>query len=166
MEKPTTKARLLKDIKAEHERLEAVLRKFSDTEMFWSSAPGEWSVQDIMAHITAWEQTFLNWYEAGRRGEKLQLPDWSKPGTVDAINREIYKRNKDRWIKEIKKEFKESYKKILKIVKSVPEELMFIPGKVAWPGKDSLADYIIANTSRHYAEHVLMIEDIRKNIGK
>jgi hypothetical protein len=166
MEKQTTKARLLQDIKAEHERLEAVLRPLSDTEMMWSNAPGEWSVQDIMAHITAWEQKFLGWYETGLNGQKIDMPDWSKPGTVDAINLNIFKQNKDRWLKEIKKEFKESFKTVFKTVKSIPEETIFTPGRFAWTGKNTLADYIISNTCEHYAEHIAMIEDIKQKMGK
>jgi hypothetical protein len=165
MEKPTTKARLLQDIREEHKSLEKALRGLSDADMLKSAAPGEWSVQDTLAHVTAWEKTFLNWYETGLRGEKQVMPDWSKPGLIDEINLDIYKRNHDRWLKEVKKEFKESYKQIFKTVKSIPEDLMFTPGKVAWTGKETLADYIMANTSGHYSEHVAMIEDIKKKLA-
>lgn len=166
MEKPVTKAQLLQDIQAGRKRLEALLRTFSFDDMVRSDSPGEWSIQDILAHIAAWEETFINWYEAGRRGEKIVMPDWSKPGILDEINLDIYRRNRNRGLKEVLKEFKDSYKKMVKTVKSIPEEIMFTPGKVTWTGKDSLADYVIANTSRHYAEHIPMIEDIRKKLGK
>lgn len=163
--KPASKAHLLEVIRTERKNLERSLKGISTTDMIMAPAHGEWSIQDIMAHITTWEQTCLNWYAAGLRGEKIDMPDWDKPGIIDEINLGIYKRNHDRWLKEIKKEFKQSYKEFLKTVKSIPEEVLFTSGKVIWTGKDTLADYIIANSSRHYTEHVPMIQALRQKLG-
>ena len=118
-----------------------------------------------MAHITAWENQFMEWYEGGLRGDKVVIPDWSKPGTVDEINLGIYRRNLDRGLKEVQKEFKESYKRILKAVKNISEEMLFTPGKISWTGKETLADYLMANTGGHYPEHVRMIQEIKQKNG-
>lgn len=165
MDKPASKKELLKSIKTEHKLLERSFKGISATDMIMTTAPGEWSVQDILAHVTAWENKLLEWYEAGLRGEKQVMPDWGKPGVVDEINLGIYKRNHDRWVKEVKKEFSESYKRILKTVKAIPEETLFTPGKVDWTGKDTLADYVISNTSRHYTEHIPMIEALKQKLS-
>ncbi len=165
MDRPASKKELIKSIKAERKRLEKSFKGISVNDMIKTTAPGEWSVQDILAHVAAWEQWFLDRYEAGLRGEKQIMPEWDKPGVIDEINLGIYKRNHDRWLKEVRKEFKESYKHILKTIKSIPEDGMFIRGKYDWTGKGTLADYIIANTSHHYAEHVAMIEEIKKKYG-
>lgn len=164
-DKPASKDQLLGSIKQEHKNLENSIKGLSDTEMIKTTEPGEWSVQDIMAHVTAWEQSLLNWYERGLRGEKQVMPEWNKPGVLDAINLDIYRRNKDRWLKEIKKEFKGSYKQILKTVKSIPEEWMLTPARFDWTGKSTLMDYIFSNTSEHYADHTLMIENIKQKHG-
>jgi hypothetical protein len=165
MDKPTSKAGLIDSIKAERKNLENSLKGLSSIDMIKIFASGEWTVQDILAHITAWENKLLGWYQAGLRGEKQVMPDWDKPGVIDDINLEIYKRNHDRWIKEVRKEFKASYKRILKTIKNIPEDTLFTPGKVDWTGKDTLADWITANTSRHYAEHIPMIQAIRQKMG-
>jgi hypothetical protein len=166
MGNPTTKEALLKAIRDERKRFEKSFKGLSSSEMITAPAPGEWSVHDILAHIVAWEQRLIKWYETGMRGEKQVMPDWSNPGTVDAINYEIYKKNHDRWLKEIQKEFKSSHKQVLKIVKSIPEENMFVLSKYDWTGKATLADYIVSNTSEHYAEHTIMVEAIRQKLGK
>jgi hypothetical protein len=165
MDKPASKKELLKSIKAERKNLENSLKSISDNDMLKTGTPGEWSLQDIMAHVTAWEQKLLGWYEAGLRGEKQTMPDWSQPGLVDSMNLDIYRRNHDHWLKEVRKEFKESYKQILKTVKRIPEEEMFFPGRFDWTGKESLADYINANTGRHYAEHIPMIAAIKQKFS-
>lgn len=165
MDKPASKAELLKSIKEERKKLENSLKGLSVDQMLKPPAPGEWSVQDILAHVSAWEMKFMGWYEAWTRGEKITMPDWSKPGLVDEINQDIYKRNHDRWLKEVQKEFKESHKRIRKTIKSIDEETIFISGKVEWTGKNTLLDYIWSNTGRHYAEHAAMIEAIRQKYG-
>ena len=165
MGKPTTKARLLKDIRAERQKLEIALQGLTDADMVKTTVAGEWSVKDILAHVTTWEQSFLKWYEAGLRGEKQVMPEWSKPGVIDAINKEIYERNAKRSLNDVKKEFHASYKTILKTIDQIPEEAMFITGKYDWTGKYTLADYTVVNTGGHYTEHLAMIEAIKKKHG-
>ena len=164
-DKPASKNELLDSIKQARKSLEHSFKGLSDNDMIKTTAPGEWSVQDIMAHVTAWEQKLINWYQAGLRGEKQTMPEWGKPGVVDDINRGIYRANKDRWLKEVKKEFKASYKLTFKIIKAIPEEWLFAPGKFEWTGGDTLADYVVSNTSRHYTEHIAMIETIKQKYG-
>jgi hypothetical protein len=164
--KPASKEQLLQAIKEERKNLERSLKGLSHNDMMLSPSAGEWSIQDIMAHITAWEQTCLNWYSAGLRGDKVDIPNFEKPGIVDEINLGIYKRNKDRWLKEIKKEFKQSYKEFYKTVKSMSEEDLFTPGKVPWTREFTLADYVMSNSNRHYAEHIPMIEALKQKLGK
>jgi hypothetical protein len=166
MEKPTTKAKLLNDIRDERKRLEDTLKGLTDTDMIKTIQEGEWSVKDILAHVAAWEQWFLKHYQAGLRGEKQVIPDWKQPGLIDDMNKEFYERNRDRKLGEVRKEFRDSYKLIFKTVELIPEEDMFIPGKYDWLGKDTLAQYIIVNTSEHYLAHLKMIETIKKKLGK
>ena len=163
--KPASKDEHIKSIKREHKNLEKAFKGLSASDMIKTTAKGEWSIQDILAHLTAWENQFIEWYEAGMRREKVVLPDWSQPGIVDEINLGIYRRNLDRGLKEVKKEFKESYKRILKTAKSIPEETLFIPGRAAWTGKDTLADYLMSNTCGHYPEHIKMIQEIKQKNG-
>jgi hypothetical protein len=164
-DKPASKDELLDTIKQARKSLEQSFGGLSDSDMIKTTAPGEWSIQDILAHVTAWEQKLLNWYAAGLRGDKQTMPEWGKPGVIDDINRGIYRANKDRWLKEVKKEFKASYKQTFKTIKSMPEEWLFTAGKFSWTGGDTLVDYVISNTSHHYTDHIAMIETIKQKLG-
>ena len=82
------------------------------------------------------------------------------------MNREFYERNRDRKLGEILKEFRDSYKFILKTVEEIPEADMFAADKYEWTGKDTLAVYIYVNASEHYPAHLKMIEAIKKKLGK
>ena len=165
MDKPTTKGQLLKDIRTERKKLENALKGLPDAAMVKAPAAGEWSVKDILAHIAFWEQFFLQRYRAGLRGEKQVMPEWSKSGVLDDINKEVYERNLKRTLSDVKKEFHTSYKLIFDAVEQIPEEDMFASSKYDWTGKNTLADYIVGNTSEHYAEHLATIEAIKKKHG-
>ncbi len=158
IEKPATKARLVQDIKTWHKKLEKRIAGFSREDMLRTKTVGEWSIKDMMAHVTAWEIYFLERYSEGLAGKKIDMPDWSKPGTVDAINRHIFEKNRSRDLNNIMKDFSATYQQILSIVESIPGTDMFAQGKFAWTGKDTLADYIFVNTSEHYAEHLASIK--------
>jgi len=162
MDKPASKQELLKSIREERKRLEDALKGISPSDTVKASRPDDWSVKDLLAHIAAWEKKLLKWYETGLRGEKQTMPQWNTPGLIDEINLKIYQRNRDRQLDDVLQEFRESYKQILKTVESIPEDGMFTSGKYDWTGEGTLADYIIANTSRHYAEHLATVETIKK----
>jgi hypothetical protein len=164
MEMPTTKAALLQGIREERKRLEDALKGISPSDMAKASHPDAWSVKDNLAHISAWEKKLLKWYETGLRGEKQTMPQWSQPGLIDEINLKIYQLNRDRQLDDVLQEFKESYEQILTTVESIPEDGMFTSGKYDWTGKGTLADYIMGNTCGHYAEHLKMIEAVKKKL--
>lgn len=154
---------MLKDIRLARQRLENALKGLTDTDMVKAPVTGGWSGKDILAHIVSWEQSFIKWYQTGLRGEKQVMPVWDQPGVLDDINRQIYERNVNLELSNVKKEFHASYKLILKTVEKVSEEAMFTPARYDWTGKDTLADYIWVNTGRHYFEHLAAIESIKKN---
>ncbi len=75
MTKQKTKDELINDILVEHKRLERNISDLSETDMLQQGVVGEWSIKDVLAHIVAWEQLFLNWYESRFRRNKT----WRQP---------------------------------------------------------------------------------------
>jgi hypothetical protein len=161
MDKPATKVELVQGIKNERKRLEEALKNFTPADMAKNSRPDAWSVKDILAHISWWEAFFVDRFEAGLRGEKQILPRWNEPGVLDDINLDIYKHNRGRELPDVLKAFEKSYQRFLTMVESIPEADMFTHGKYGWTDKSTIADYIVANSSRHYAEHRATIENLK-----
>ena len=59
-----SKALALEKLQTERRRLEQNLAQLSENDMLQPGVVGEWSVKDIVAHLTDWEQRFLDWYTA------------------------------------------------------------------------------------------------------
>ncbi len=74
MTKQSSKVELLKDIQVEHARLDKMLSTLTAEEMIRPGVVGDWSVKDVLAHLAAWEQLLLGWYEAGRHAQPLPVP--------------------------------------------------------------------------------------------
>jgi hypothetical protein len=146
-----TKDTLLEAIRFERRRLEQKFAPLSPKEMIWPGSMDDWSVKDILAHIVDWEQRLIAWYQAGRRGE---VPETPAPGMtwrdLPALNQEGFERHRDEPIELVMDRFQRSYQQILELVEAMSEEEIYTAGLYEWTGKESLYDYIAANTFKHY----------------
>ncbi len=152
MAKQTSKGQLLNDIHTERRRLEKNLSILTAEDMQRTGVTGLWSVKDILAHLVAWEKLFLGWYSAGVRGCAPETaPVGMSQKTIDALNQQIYEKNRWRTLDDVLAEFYASYQETLAAIEAIPEEDMFARGRFSWTGRLTLADYIAGNTCNHYA---------------
>ena len=152
MTKHTSKDQLLADIRTQHRRLEKTLATLSAEDMLQPGVTASWSVKDLLAHLTAWEQLFLDWYTCGLHGCAPAIsPVGMSRKAMDALNAQIYTQNQAHPLEDIRAEFQASYRQVLSVVEAIPEADMFTPGRFGWTGKLILADYIAGNTCSHYA---------------
>jgi uncharacterized protein (TIGR03083 family) len=151
MPRPTTKEGLLQEIDKERHALEEFLSTLTPDEMLRPNALGPWSVKDVLAHLLEWEQMFLRWYKAGSRGK---IPEKPAPGfkwnQLPALNQQIYERYCDQSLPEVQKQFRASYRQLMKTLQGLPEEDIFMPNRFAWTEKHALLAFILPNTSSHY----------------
>lgn len=144
-------ALLLKRIDSERRRLEKTLARLEPSQKTQPGVIGLWSVKDILAHLAAWEQLFLGWYQAGLRGETPQVP---APGftwhEMDELNEQIYQQHRLRSLAEVQEWFASSYLQVCQVIQEIPESDLFEPGRYPWQGKSSLLQYVLANTANHY----------------
>ena len=98
MPRPTTKAGILSESAKEHDALEQLLATLTPEQMVHPGIVGEWSVKDVLAHLTEWQQMVLGWYHAGLAGEiaiapraRLQVERASRPqpGHLRKVSRPV-----------------------------------------------------------------------------
>ncbi|HVO70162.1 MAG TPA: ClbS/DfsB family four-helix bundle protein [Aggregatilineaceae bacterium] len=163
MTDPATKTELLERTRSEHLRLEAALTGISEEDMLRPGVVGAWSIKDILAHISDWEQRFLSWYRAGQRGE---VPERPEPGLtwddIDLLNQRIYDRHRLRTLPDVQAGFDDSYRELITAVDAMSEDELFTVGRFAWTRDYPLLVYLRANADEHYAEHADQIEAWRR----
>ncbi|MHA2225797.1 MAG: ClbS/DfsB family four-helix bundle protein [Candidatus Hodarchaeales archaeon] len=149
------KKEIIEQIKIERRRLEKNLAKLSNEELVQPGVFGpnmEYSVKDILSHLVEWEQMCMNWYQAGLKGDIFEVP---APGitwrNLKVLNRQIFEKNKNKSLEDVKVEFEASYKQILEVAELISVVDFFELGRFEWMGeKENMGGYIRANTGNHY----------------
>ncbi len=164
---PKSKTELLESTREERGILEKKIAGMTSEELLYPGSIGEWSVKDILQHLVDWEQRWISWYMAGKRGENVETPapgyNWRQMGLLNEIYRQ---KQKDRPLDNVLTDFHNSYKQIMDMIKQIPEVEMLTPGIYPWTKKLPLIAWIAGNTCEHYKWAIQMIHplSIRRKI--
>ena len=146
-----TKKELLEGIQSTRELLEKKFAKLTPAQMVWPGSMQDWSVKDILAHLVDWEQRFIGWYQAGKKGK---IPETPAPGfawrELPKLNQVGYEQHKDEPLEQVLVRFEQSYLEILALVEGMSEQEIFEANYYPWTGDSALLPWIAANTSSHY----------------
>ena len=164
--RPTSKRDLLEAIDRERGRLDALLESVPPERMVESGVVGEWSVKDVLAHLSAWEQLALGWFRAGLRGEAPAVPavgfKWNE---TPRLNRQIFEAHRDQPLDEVVAQYRASHREILGVIESLSDDDLFTAGRFVWTRKNSLGAYFVSATSSHYLWARKRIARWRRRVG-
>jgi hypothetical protein len=158
MDQPMTKARLMATLREERTRWDALVKQVEAPCMLVPGPGGEWSVKDIVAHISAYERLLVDLLRAASRRELLPLPETYVPD-MDERNALLHERNKDRALQDVMAESARVYVDLLETLQVVPEEDFTDAARTAWFVRPfwgeavPLWEYIAGDTYEHYREH-------------
>lgn len=160
MPRPTSKDQLNDAMNQEHAKLEAYLKSLSAPQMNEPGVVGDWSVKDVLAHLTAWEQMCLEWINAGKEGRAIPIPaagfTWRE---IPALNQHIYETYRECPLEDILSAFHASFAQIQQAVQGFSNEELFTPKVYKWTNTTTLGSYLTSATSSHYA---WALKEIRK----
>jgi hypothetical protein len=159
---PKTKSDLLESTVHEREKLEEKIAGMTPKELVFPGSMGEWSVKDILQHLVDWEQRWIGWYEAGKRGETVHTPEpgynWRQMGLLNEVYRQ---KHINRPLADVMDDFHSSHAQIMDVVRLIPEEEMLSIGLYSWTGRLPLVAWISGNTCEHYHWAIQMIHPAR-----
>ncbi|MEJ2706925.1 MAG: ClbS/DfsB family four-helix bundle protein [Anaerolineales bacterium] len=164
MEQKMTKPKLLRMMRAEREHFDNLLEKLDEEDIVRTRVECDWSVKDILAHISVWEQRMIRWLNEAQRGETPVMP---APGMtwddLDELNAQTFRENRNRSLEDVLQEFNQSFQEALQTVQSIPEDDLIEPDRYEWRKGKPLWFIVGANTFWHYKEHA---ESIHKCMAK
>ena len=134
-------------MRAEHARLETLLAGISDDRFAQPGQFGAWSVKDMLAHITFWEQRLIAYINGAK--ESLIQPGEEEQVAIDRINAEVLAANRDRPLAEVRADFERSYQQTLALVDSLSAEDL---------ADEEMYGLVVGDTFEHYREHSEMLE--------
>jgi hypothetical protein len=153
---PTTKAELLSAAEYQYKNFRTALEGL-DARRLTEVWLGDWSVKEIVAHISGWHRELAPALERMARGER-PVPEGKSYEDVDAWNAKFAAAVKATSAREVLDDLERSHADFMRAASAVPPE-RFLPGKTAWKIVD-------LNSAHHYKEHGDQIREWRAAKGR
>jgi hypothetical protein len=123
------------------------------SQMVQPGVTGNWSVKDILAHVSTWEQEAVKYLPLILEGGRP--PRYStKYGGIDAFNALMSEQNRGLSLTQVLKQLDEIHRQLVDYVQSVPEEQFATEGR--------FRRRLRLDTYSHYPEHTRMIREWRE----
>jgi hypothetical protein len=141
-------------------RLERAWRQFQesyadlpDSQLMTPGVTGDWSVSDILAHVTTWEQEALKHLLTILKGGKP--PRYSVMyGGIKAFNRTTTEQKRALTLAEVRRDLEVTHHRLIDFIESVPEEQF----RNEMPFRHRLR----LDSYSHYPKHAEAIRNWRK----
>ena len=152
---------LLNALRDSRAQVEAALSGLADARLTEPGALGEWSVKDILSHLTACEAETVTVLAKVKRGLRPgKLP--SGPAEVDAQNAKWYKETRRRPLDRVLSDFRGVRAQMVKQVESFSDA--DLAAQRAWLDNGTLGDLIKSETVEHEAEHLPHLLEWRRKV--
>ena len=118
------KTELVERLKARQQRWQGLLDEIGLARMDQAGVNGDWSMKDMVAHLTGWDVWAVARLQAAQRGEPEPAPPWPAQLTGDdAINAWIYAAYRDRSTPEVLAETQQLFEQLLAVVAALPDDV-------------------------------------------
>jgi hypothetical protein len=114
---------------------------------------GAWSVRDIIAHVTTWDEEALKHLPLVLKGGKP--PRYSLTyGGIDAFNALMTEQKKDLSLPEVLRQMNDTHRRVLNLIESAPESQL--------KGETRFRHRLRLDTYGHYPKHAQAIRKWRE----
>lgn len=154
----TEKAQIMATLREEFDRWEILLVGIREEQITTPHLVGEWSIKDIVAHLTAWQERSVARLEAARHNREPMYPKWppeldaESEKDLDQINAWIYKIHQEEPWTDVHREWKERYLHFLELGEVIPERDLFDAARYPWLDGYQLSA-VLTGSYEHHKEH-------------
>ncbi|MBK8781149.1 MAG: ClbS/DfsB family four-helix bundle protein [Anaerolineales bacterium] len=118
------KTELLSWLREEHQHWEEFLDHISTGRMELPGVNGDWSMKDMVAHLTCYQPWVTARIQAAAHGAPEPLPPWpAQLKTDDEINAWIYESNHDRSVSEVLNDSRRVFQQFFAVIEELPEDV-------------------------------------------
>lgn len=136
-----------------------MLEDLPDEVMEEPGVSGNWSIKDILAHLSMWEgQLVTLLFQASRGIDKPTTVHFGKE-TVDELNQRWHAISQDRPLSQIWQDWLTVRKQTIRRVSEFSDQDLNDPARFAWLGNVPLFQWIANDTIEHEDEHADAIRD-------
>src|SRR5438477_611804 len=114
------KQQLLKQLEKAWTAIKESYDGLSDSQLTEPGVVGDWSVKDILAHVTTWEEEALKYLPLILTGGKP--PRYIQFGGIDAFNAQMTEQKRSLALSEVLRQLDETHRRLIDYLQNVPEE--------------------------------------------
>jgi acetyl esterase/lipase len=118
---------------------------------------GEWSLKEVIAHLTAWRWWTVARLEAAVGGT-APVPPWAsdldeeREGDTDRINRQFHEASRNLSVADVLCDSRATLDRLEAAILALPDADLFTPGRYPWLGEYPLA-LVVTSSAEHLREH-------------
>lgn len=157
------KTELLEALETGRENFLELLEDMDDDAMLYKGSQEDWSVKDILAHLTRWEAELVKLLWQLRQGVQPTTLHFSNT-PVDEINAQWLQEDQARPLDRILADFHGVRNQTLRRVESFSDSQLMDKGKYPWLKGKALWELIANDSYEHEAEHMPQIRKIRAEL--
>lgn len=133
MDRTTSKSRLLAELRNEQARWEDLLQDIGEEHMTQPGVAGEWSIKDIVAHLTGWRTRTVGRLQAALHHEPMPDPPWpAHLQTDDEINAWIYGVSRERSLADVLSASRDVFQQLVETLDAFSEEDLLDLSRLPW----------------------------------
>jgi uncharacterized protein (TIGR03083 family) len=151
---------LLAALEAARARLDAALAGMSSEELTAPGPVGDWSVKDLLAHVTSWDVDLLTNLGKIKRGQKPGRTQWDTAG-IQAQNDAWHQELKDRPLERVLADYDGVHAQVLRAVSGLSEAELEAPAD--WLGGGPMSQYFVDHIVTHEDEHGAELAEWRQH---
>lgn len=134
-----SKDQLLAALQHEQAGWKKLLDDIGEAHMTEPGVAGEWSIKDIVAHLTGWRRRTVARLQAALKQESEPAPIWPAHfQTDDDINAWIYAANQDRPLADVLHDSDVVFQQVVDALSAFPEAAFLDPTRFGWMGGEPL----------------------------
>lgn len=160
MDTPTNKTELLDTMRNGYAAFEAFLSPLDERQWTTPGVNGDWSIKDVLVHLTTWQERMARRLEGIARGEDMARfePAITNEEEMNRFNDATFIANRARPLAEVQTAFRASFQHLLTAVEALDESVLFEKERFAWLKGEPLWTNVGGNSFWHYEEHTQTIE--------
>jgi hypothetical protein len=144
--------------------LDRLIAKAGPTRLELPGAAGDWTIKDVIAHLTFWRWWSVRRLEAAVRND-VPVPPWGSgldendEEDTERINQQAYESNRDQSIADVLRDSRETFDRAEAALQALSEADLFEANRFSWLGGANVSA-VVHGSAGHLYEHEAMINDL------
>ncbi len=159
------KAELISTLKTGRDDFLKIIQGLSDQVMETPGVVEQWSIKDVLIHLTRWEAEIIKLLWQAKQGTSPTTAHFSGI-PVNDIKQWWYEESRSRALKIVMDDFLGVRKQTIRRVADISESVLINPEQYAWLNGKPLWEWVAEDSFEHEEEHGEQIEDWLSRQGK